>query len=89
MTVSNKNIKDKLDKAFIEKFGCSADKVEMLKEHRFLSSKIGFSAANLLELFLEVEKEFGITFSKDEILSTQFDDYTELVEGISKKLGGE
>ena len=66
-----------------------ADKVEMLKEHRFLSSKIGFSAANLLELFLEVEKEFGITFSKDEILSTQFDDYTELVEGISKKLGGE
>ena len=85
MTVSNKNIKDKLDKVFIEKFGCSADKVEMLKEHRFLSSKIGF----LLELFLEVEKEFGITFSKDEILSTQFDDYTELVEGISKKLGGE
>ena len=84
MTVSNKNIKDKLDKVFIEKFGCSADKVEMLKEHRFLSSKIGFSAANLLE-----EKEFGITFSKDEILSTQFDDYTELVEGISKKLGGE
>lgn len=43
MTVSNKNIKDKLDKVFIEKFGCSADKVEMLKEHRFLSSKIGFS----------------------------------------------
>ena len=37
MTVSNKNIKDKLDKVFIEKFGCSADKVEMLKEHRFLS----------------------------------------------------
>ena len=89
MTVSNKNINDKLDKVFIEKFGCSADKVEMLKEPRFLSSKIGFSAANLLELFLEVEKEFGITFSKDEILSTQFDDYTELVEGISKKLGGE
>ena len=56
-----------MDKVFIEKFGCSADKVEMLKEHRFLSSKIGFSAANLLELFLEVEKEFGITFSKDEI----------------------
>lgn len=27
--------------------------------------------------------------AKDEILSTQFDDYTELVEGISKKLGGE
>ena len=48
MTVSNKNINDKLDKVFIEKFGCSADKVEMLKEHRFLSSKIGFSAANLI-----------------------------------------
>ena len=85
MTVSNKSIEDKLDRVFTEKFGCSADKVEMMREHRFLSSEIGFSAANLLEL----EKEFGIIFSKDEILSTQFDDYTELVEGINKKLGGE
>jgi acyl carrier protein len=89
VTVSNKSIEDKLDRVFTEKFGCSADKVEMMREHRFLSSEIGFSAANLLELFIEVEKEFGIIFSKDEILSTQFDDYTELVEGINKKLGGE
>ena len=64
MTVSNKSIEDKLDRVFTEKFGCSADKVEMMREHRFLSSEIGFSAANLL-------------------------DYTELVEGINKKLGGE
>lgn len=44
MTVSNKSIEDKLDRVFTEKFGCSADKVEMMREHRFLSSEIGFSA---------------------------------------------
>ena len=47
MTVSNKSIEDKLDRVFTEKFGCSADKVEMMREHRFLSSEIGFSAAKL------------------------------------------
>lgn len=43
MTVSNKSIEDRLDKVFTEKFGYSTDKVKMMKEHRFLSSEIGFS----------------------------------------------
>lgn len=88
MTISNKNIEDKLDRLLKEKFGCSADKIKLMKEHRFLSSEIGFSATNLLELFLEIEKEFGVSFLRDEILSTQFDNYTELIMSIKKKLGG-
>ena len=87
--ISNKDIENKLDRLLGEKFGCDADKIEMMKKYRFLSSEIGFSAANLLELFLEIEKKFSVSFSKDEILSTQFDDYAEVVEIINKKLGGE
>ena len=62
MTVSNKSIEDKLDRVFTEKFGCSADKVEMMREHRFLSSEIGFSAANLLELFRSGKRVWNYFF---------------------------
>lgn len=89
MTIINKDIANKVDRLLKEKFGCSADKIEKMKKCRFLSSEVGFSAANLLELFLVIEKEFSVSFTKDEILSTQFDDYTKLVESINKKLGGE
>lgn len=89
MTISSRDIENKLNRLMKEKFGCSTAKIEMMRKCRLLSSEIGFSAANLLELFLEIEKEFGVSFSKDEILSTQFDNYTELVESINKKLGGE
>lgn len=86
--VIEENAKEKLDALLKNKFGCSEEKIYMMKEKRFLSSEIGFSAADLFQLFLEIEKEFGISFSENEILSIQFDNYDKLVENICKKLGG-
>ena len=86
--MEKEKISKSLDLLLKNKFGCSDEKLSMMKKDRFLSSEIGFSAANLLELFLEIEKEFGVSFSRDEILNIQFDNHTELVECINKKQGG-
>ena len=86
--MEKEKISKSLDLLLKNKFGCSDEKLSMMKKDRFLSSEICFSAANLLELFLEIEKEFGVSFSRDEILNIQFDNYTELVECINKKQGG-
>ncbi|MDE6231979.1 MAG: hypothetical protein K2M60_01335 [Lachnospiraceae bacterium] len=83
--VIEESVKEKLDLFLKNKFGCSEEKINMMKEKRFLSSEIGFSAADLFQLFLEIEKEFGILFSEKDILSIQFDSYNELVENICKK----
>lgn len=76
---------EKLELIFKKKFGCSEDKVNRMRKIRFLSNEIGFSAANLFELFLEIEKEFGISFSEKEILDTRFDCFSDLVQIICKK----
>lgn len=83
--MEDENVIEKLDSLLINKFGCDEEKMSKMKEIRFLSNEIGFTAANLFELFLEIEKEFGILFSEKEILDTQFDSYKELVEIICKK----
>lgn len=85
---TTEKIEERLDSLLVNKFGCSDEKVNIMKENRFLSTKIGFSAANLFELFLEIEKEFGLYFSEDEIMSTQFDDYRSIVVCIEKKAQG-
>lgn len=79
-------VKEKLDIILKNKFVCSDEKLALMKEYRFLSNVVGFSAADLLEIFLEVEKEFGIVFSEDRLLSVQFDNYGELVKGIMKEV---
>lgn len=76
---------EKLDLLLKNKLGCDEQKISKMRKNRFLSSEIGFSAVNLFELFLEVEKEFEISFSEEEILNTQFDSYRELIEIICKK----
>lgn len=83
--MEDEKVIEKLDLLLKNKFGCDEEKMRKMRETRFLSSEIGFSAANLFELFLEVEKEFGISFSEKEILDTQFDSYKDLVEIICKK----
>lgn len=83
--MEKEKISKSLDLLLKNKFGCSDEKLSMMKKDRFLSSEIGFSAANLLELFLEIEKEFGVSFSRDEILNIQFDNYTELVVVLEYK----
>ena len=47
-----------------------------------------FSSVNLFELFLEIERGFGISFSEEELLNFEFDKYGELLEMIKGKLGG-
>ena len=86
--MENEKVIEKLDSLLKNKFGYNDEKIGMMKEIRFLSSEVCFSAANLFELFLEIEKEFEISFSEKEILNTQFDNYRELVEIICEKLGG-
>lgn len=83
-------IEEKLDKILIDKFRCSEERIKIIKEKgtRLLSSEIGFSAANLFELFLEIEREFGISFSEEELLSFDFDKYQELLEIVKGKVGG-
>lgn len=83
--MEDEKVIEKLDLLLKNKFGCDEEKMRKIKKIRFLSNEIGFSAANLFELFLEVEKEFGISFSEREILDTQFDSYKDLVEIICKK----
>ena len=86
--MNDEKVMEKLDSILRDKFGFNDKKICKMKEHRFLSSEIGFSAANLFELFLEIEKEFKISFSENEILNTQFDSYMELVKVICIKTGG-
>ncbi len=86
--MNDEKVMEKLDSILRDKFGFNDKKIGKMKEHRFLSSEIGFSAANLFELFLEIEKEFKISFSENEILNTQFDSYRELVKVICIKTGG-
>lgn len=83
--MKDEKVIEKLDSILSDRFGFDDKKINKMKEHRFLSSEIGFSAANLFELFLEIEKEFGISFSEKEILNTQFDSYRDVVKVICKK----
>ena len=52
--MEKEKISKSLDLLLKNKFGCSDEKLSMMKKDRFLSSEIGFSAANLLELFLSL-----------------------------------
>lgn len=81
-------VKEKLNMILKEKFECNDEKIKLLNDNRLLSSKIGFSAADILELFLEIEKTFKIVFTREDILDTQFDNYNELIKIITKKTGG-
>lgn len=83
--MEDEKVMEKLDSILRDKYGFDDEKISKMRKIRFLSSEIGFSAANLFELFLEIEKEFGISFSEKEILNTQFDSYRELVKIIYKK----
>lgn len=83
--MENEKVIEKLESILRNKFGCNEEKINKMRKVRFLSSDIGFSAANLFELFLEIEKEFKISFSEKEILDTQLDSFRELVEIICKK----
>lgn len=87
--VTNEEIEEKMDAILKHRFQCNAEKMEFIKEKktRLLSSEIGFSAANLFELFLEIENAFGISFSEEELLSFEFDKYKELSEIIKRKVG--
>ena len=58
--MKDEKVMEKLDSILRDKFGFDDKKINKMKELRFLSSEIGFSAANLFELFLEIEKEFEI-----------------------------
>lgn len=86
----DEKIEEKLDKILKDKFKCSEEKMKIIKENgvRLLSNKIGFSSANLFELFLEIERGFRISFSEEEILNFEFDKYEELLEMIKRKIGG-
>ena len=88
--VLDEKIEEKLDQILKDKFKCSEEKMKTIKENgvRLLSNKIGFSSVNLFELFLEIEREFGISFSEEELLNFEFDKYGELLEMIKGKLGG-
>ena len=70
--MKDEKVIEKLDSILSDRFGFDDKKINKMKEHRFLSSEIGFSAANLFELFLE-------------ILNTQFDSYRDVVKVICKK----
>lgn len=87
--VIKEDIEYRIDRILAEKFECSADKICAMKKSSFLSNEVGFSAVDLLEFFLEIEKEFRICFKREEILAVQFDDYIELVEAVNKSLEGE
>ena len=54
--MKDEKVIEKLDSILSDRFGFDDKKINKMKEHRFLSSEIGFSAANLFELFLEIEK---------------------------------
>lgn len=81
-------IQERLNKLLKSRFGCDDEKIKWMQEHSFLSNKVGFSAVNLLELFLELEKEFQIKFSRQDIKKFPFDSYYALVAMITKKVGG-
>lgn len=79
-------IRDRLDMLLKSKFNCNDEKIEWLQENSFLSNKVGFSAVNLIELFVELEKEFQIKFSRQDIKKFPFDSYYGLVAMITKKV---
>lgn len=81
-------IRDRLNQVLKSKFDCNDDTIIWLQEHSLLSNKVGFSAVNLLELFLELEKEFQITFTRQDLKKLPFDSYYALVTMITKKVGG-
>ena len=85
--MKREEIEYKLDRLLNNKFDCSNDMVEMMKTKRFLSKEVGFSAISLFELFLEIEREFNIHFSQEDIMKIQFDDYNALLHIIKKKEG--
>lgn len=50
--MEKEKISKSLDLLLKNKFGCSDEKLSMMKKDRFLSSEIGFSAANLFRIIL-------------------------------------
>ncbi len=87
MEDKRENIKERLDKVFIEKMAFEVNKLPNDQRSKsLLSNCIRMQARDLLKLYMELENEFHIDFNPL-VLEGNFDKYNCLLEYIVSKAG--
>jgi peptide maturation system acyl carrier-related protein len=62
--------------------GCWAD----IQDEHLLGSKLGMQAGDLIYLFFDVEREFGITIPTEEIISGRFNSLRNIAWMVQREL---
>lgn len=77
----------RLKKIFIDRFEMSLDSFssEVLGKN-LLGKEFGFAARDLIYLFFDVEKEFGITIPEEDIVAGKFNTFNNILEIIHNQL---
>jgi peptide maturation system acyl carrier-related protein len=83
----NKNM-DRLLKIFKERFNMDLyERWADLQDENLLGSKLGMRPGDLIYLFFDIEKEFGITIPQEHIISGKFTSLRNIVQMIHCEQG--
>lgn len=68
-----------------EKFSLKLEE-NIIKEYSLLDPRIGMMPRDLLVLFMEMQKIFGINFCEEDVIEKRFDYLDNIVDAIMKKV---
>ena len=80
-------IEEKMSSIFMKRFSMSFLSNPEMKEMKLLG-KSGIPARELLHVYFDVKRDFGISIPEEDVAEGRFDTYTHIVDIIAKQLAG-
>lgn len=81
------NIEQKVISVFWNKFQFHPERLsEAQKADSLLHPEIGFKAADLFVLYMELEKELHIKFDEKDVIDSRFDVYDNIINSVKRHL---
>ena len=85
--MEKKDIENRISRLMLNKFEFHVENlINEDKRKSLLNPQIGFQAIDMIVLFMELEKEFGIMFTEEDVINYRFDVYDSIVGIIEEKV---
>ncbi|MDF2989339.1 MAG: hypothetical protein K0R50_4849 [Eubacterium sp.] len=86
-SINNEEIYEKLKNIFSERFEIDLDSMpkENLEKH-LLSSDIGLAPRNLIYIYLDIEKNFGISIPDEDVATGSLSSVSKIIEMVKRQL---